>query len=61
MRLPISPTLLVELGRSHVKKFYTNNSFVQHRGEISPHQPGYQGVAGWFSVTMEPDANRWYS
>jgi hypothetical protein len=58
MRLCISPTSLAELGRSHVKKFHTNISFVQHHGEINPQQPGYHGVAGWFNVTIEPDANR---
>jgi hypothetical protein len=46
------------LGRDHVKKFHTNISFIQYRGEISPHQPGYHGVAGWLNVTIEPDANR---
>jgi hypothetical protein len=54
---PISLTSLAKLGRSHVKKFHTNISFVQHHGEISPHQLGYHGVAGWFDVTIEPDAN----
>jgi hypothetical protein len=53
--LPISPNSLVELGRSHVKKFHTNISFVQHHGEINPHQLGYQGVTGWFNVTIEPE------
>jgi hypothetical protein len=61
MRLPISPTLLAELGRSHVKNFYTNIYFVQHRGESSPHQSGYHILAGWFHITIEPDANREYS
>jgi hypothetical protein len=61
MRLPISPTSLAELGRSHVKKFHTIISFIQHHGEISPHQPGYHSVARWFNVTIEPDANCWYS
>jgi hypothetical protein len=36
----ISPTSLAELGRSHVKKFYTNIYFVQHHGESSPQQVG---------------------
>jgi hypothetical protein len=34
-RLHVCPTLLVELGRRHVKKFYTNICFIQHRGESS--------------------------
>jgi hypothetical protein len=57
MRLPISPTLLTKLSRSHVKKFHTNISFIQHLGEISPHQPRDHGVAEWFNVTIEPNAN----
>jgi hypothetical protein len=57
-RLHVCPTLLTELGRSHVKKIHINNNFVQHRGDISPHQPRYHDVAGWFNVTIEPDANR---
>jgi hypothetical protein len=61
MRLPISPTSLTELRRSHAKKFYTNIYFIQHRGESSPHQSGYHGLAGWFHITIEPDANREYS
>jgi hypothetical protein len=40
MRLPISPTLLTKLSRSHAKKFHTNISFIQHVGEISPHSQG---------------------
>jgi hypothetical protein len=59
--LPISPTLLAELERSHIKKFYTNVCFIQHRGESSPHQPGYHGIVGWFHITIEPNANREYS
>jgi hypothetical protein len=55
---PISPTSLVEHGRSNVKKFHTNICFVQHRGDSSPHQPWYHGLAGWFNVTIEPDAYR---
>jgi hypothetical protein len=61
MRLPISSTLLAELGRWHVKKFHTNIYFVQHHGESSPHQSRYHGLAGWFRTTIEPDANREYS
>jgi hypothetical protein len=60
-RLSISPTSLDELERSYVKKFHTNICFVQHCGESSPHQPGYHGLAGWFHITIEPDANREYS
>jgi hypothetical protein len=60
-RLSISPTSLTAHGRSHVKKFYTNNCLVQHCGESSPHQPGYHGLAGWFHITIESDANREYS
>jgi hypothetical protein len=55
--LPISLTSLAKLGRIHVKKFHTNISFIQHCGEISPHQLGHHGVGGWFNVTIEPDAN----
>jgi hypothetical protein len=58
MRLLISPTSLAELARSHIKKFHTNISFIQHHGEISPHHTGYHDVAGWFNVTKDPDANR---
>jgi hypothetical protein len=36
-RLPISPTSLTKLGRSHVKKFHLNICFIQHSGESSPH------------------------
>jgi hypothetical protein len=57
MRLSISHTSLTKLGRSHVKKFYANNYYVQPRGESSPHQAGYHGPAGWFNITIEPDAN----
>jgi hypothetical protein len=32
--LPISPTLLAELERSHIKKFYTNVCFIQHRERV---------------------------
>jgi hypothetical protein len=59
--LLISPTSLTELGRSHVKKFHTNVCYVQHLRESSPHQPGYHGLANWFHITIEPDANREYS
>jgi hypothetical protein len=59
--LPISLTSLVEFGRSHVKKFHTNIYFIQHYGQSSPHQPGYHGLAGWFRITIELDANREYS
>jgi hypothetical protein len=58
--LLISPTSLTEHGRRHVKKFYANICFVQHRGESSPHQSGYHGLAGWFHIIIEPDANREY-
>jgi hypothetical protein len=61
MHLPISPTSLAELGRSHVKMFHTNICYVQHRGESSPLQPGYHGLAGWFHITVELDANCEYS
>jgi hypothetical protein len=60
-RLPISPTSLAELGRSHVKKFHTNIYFIQHRGESCPHLSGYHSPAGWFHITVEPDANHEYS
>jgi hypothetical protein len=60
-RLPISTTPLAELGRSHVKKFHTNICFIQHHGESSRHQPGYHGLAGWFHITIEPDANHEYA
>jgi hypothetical protein len=59
--LLISLTLLTELRRSHVKKFHTNNCFIQHYGESSPHQPGYHGLASWFRIIIEPDAYREYS
>jgi hypothetical protein len=55
-RLHVYPTSLIELGRSHVKKFHTNIYFVQYRGESSPHQSGYHGLAGWFHITIELDA-----
>jgi hypothetical protein len=58
MCLPISPTSLTELARSHIKKFHTDISFIQHHGEISPHRTRYHSVARWFNVTKEPDANR---
>jgi hypothetical protein len=58
---PISPTSRVELRRIHVKKFHTNICFVQHHGESSPHQPRYHGLAGWFHITVEPDAVHEYS
>jgi hypothetical protein len=61
MRLLISPTSLAELGRSHVEKLHTNICFVQHHGESSPHQSGYYSLAGWFHITIEPNANREYS
>jgi hypothetical protein len=61
MRLLISPTSLAEFGRNHVKKFHTNIYFVQHYEKSSPHQPRYHGLAGWFHITIEPDANREYS
>jgi hypothetical protein len=54
----ISPTSLGEHGRSNINKFHTNICFVQHCGESSPHQPGYHGLAGWFNITIEPDAYR---
>jgi hypothetical protein len=60
-RLSISPTLLAELERRRVKKFHTNIYYVQHRGESSPHQPGYHGLADWFHITIEHNANREYS
>jgi hypothetical protein len=60
-RLPNSPTSLTEPGRNHVKKFYVNIYFVQHHRESSPHQPRYHGLASWFHITIDPDANREYS
>jgi hypothetical protein len=60
MRLLISLTSLTELGRSHIKKFHTNICFIQHHGESSPHQPGYHGLASWFHITIEPNANHEY-
>jgi hypothetical protein len=59
--LLISTTSLSELGRRHIKKFYTNIFFIQHRGKSSPHQSGYHGLAGWFHITIEPNANHEYS
>jgi hypothetical protein len=44
--LHVCPTSLTEHGRNHVKKFHTNIGVVQHCGESSPHQPGYQGLVG---------------
>jgi hypothetical protein len=61
MRLPIIPTSLTELERSHVNTFHTNIYFVQHRGESSPHQSGHHDLTGWFHITIEPDANHEYS
>jgi hypothetical protein len=61
MSLRISPTSLAELGRSNIKKFHSNIYFVQYRGESSPHQPVYHGLAGWFNIIIAPDANREYS
>jgi hypothetical protein len=55
------PTSLAEHGRRHVKKFHTNIYFVQNHGEISPHQPRYQGLAGWFDITIEHDVYLEYS
>jgi hypothetical protein len=55
-RLHVCPTSLAEIGISHVKTFYTNFGIVQRHGQSSPHQPGYQGVVGWFDITIEPDA-----
>jgi hypothetical protein len=60
-RLHVCPISLTELERSHVKKFHTNIYFVQHRGESSPHQAGYHDLAGWFHITIEPNAYREYS
>jgi hypothetical protein len=60
-RLHICPTSLAKLGRSHVKKFHTNIYFVQQRGESTPHQPEYHSLAGWFHITIEPDAYHEYS
>jgi hypothetical protein len=57
--LPISPTLLAELGRRHVKKFHTNICFVQHRGESNPHQPGYHGLTGWFHINNKTWCKSW--
>jgi hypothetical protein len=34
---------------------------VQRRGQSSPHQPGYEGLASWFDIKVEPDAYREYS
>jgi hypothetical protein len=45
---PRCPTSLTKLGRNHVKKLHTNIRVVQHCGESSHHQPGYQGLVGWF-------------
>jgi hypothetical protein len=58
---PISPTSVIELGRSHVKKFHANIYFIQHSGESTPHQPGYHGLAGCFYIIIEPNVNREYS
>jgi hypothetical protein len=52
---------LIKLGRSHAKKFHTNIGFVQCHGESSHHQPGHKGLAGWFDITIEPDACPEYS
>jgi hypothetical protein len=61
-RVPISPTSLTKLGRSHVKKFHTSIYLVQHRGENnSSHQLGYNGPAVSIHIAIEPDANREYS
>jgi hypothetical protein len=59
--LLISPTLVTELRRSHVKKFHTNICSIQHHGESSPYQPGYHSLASWSHITIEPDANHEYS
>jgi hypothetical protein len=58
--LPISPTSLDELGRSHIKKFHINICFIQHRGESSPHQPVYHDFTSLFHIIIEPDANHEY-
>jgi hypothetical protein len=60
-RLPISPTSLTKCGKSHIKKFYTNIYFIQHREESSPHQSGYYGLASWFHITIELNVNREHS
>jgi hypothetical protein len=51
-RLPITPTLLIELGRSNVKKFHINICFIQHCGESSHHQLVYHNLAGWLNITI---------
>jgi hypothetical protein len=58
--LPISPTSLDELERSHIKKFHINICFIQHRGESSPQQSGYHDFTSLFHIIIEPDANHEY-
>jgi hypothetical protein len=53
--LSISPTSLIESGTGLYKYLLTSSA------ESSPHQPMYRSFAGWFHITIEPDANRGYS
>jgi hypothetical protein len=46
--LLLSPTLFIE-------------SFIQHRGESSPHQARYHGLIGWFHIAIEFNVNCEYS
>jgi hypothetical protein len=49
------------LGQLHVVPPHSNIGAIQHYEESSPHQLAYQGLAGSFDTTIEPDAYREYS
>jgi hypothetical protein len=50
-----------KLGESIIKSFIQTSMLYNAVEKVVLHQPGYQGVAGWFYITIEPDAYPEYS
>jgi hypothetical protein len=57
--LLISPTRSPNLEEAMSKSFIQTS--ILYNTMESPHQPGYNGLAGWLHIAIEPDANREYS
>jgi hypothetical protein len=55
-RLHVFPPRSPNLGEAMLKSFIQPSVLYNALKKVVLLQPWYQGVAGWFDVTLEPDA-----
>jgi hypothetical protein len=50
------PPCSLKLGEIMLKSFIQTSVLYKAMDQVVLHQPGYQGVARWFDITLESDA-----